>query len=219
MAAFEASMGMAICIICPGLFWAFFAMCFRLTLTPKTTRRPDSLMTFVTLPVFPLSLPEIIFTLSPFFILIFAILYYLRRQRNNFYVSALLYFPWYRTKNSPSPWFSLVFFNYNDSILVKTDIGAVPSPHWALAPHHDSMEDVFFLHHFSWFRFFYRDNHDIAYTGVAAAGTSKHFNDMHEFCSRVIGNRELCSWLYHIFAITLNDLCLDIGRHSSITIF
>src|SRR3989338_3830203 len=74
-----------------------------------------------TLPVFPLSLPAIIFTISPFFIFI-KLLHHFRRQGNYLVISPFLDLSRNRPEDSSAQRFVLGFVQKRDGILVKSDI-------------------------------------------------------------------------------------------------
>src|SRR3990167_7916366 len=179
-------------------FWpCFFGLIFFFFMfIPSTIIFSSAGITLATLPVLPLSLPAIIFTISPFFIFI-KFLHHFRRQRNYLVISPFLDFSRNRPEDSSAQRFVFGFVQKHDGVLVKSDIRPVFSSESVFLPDDESVMDFFLLDRFSRFSRLYGNDDNLAQLGVSFFAPAEHLENLRQFRAGIVGNIHHCSGLYH----------------------
>src|SRR5438105_11224229 len=166
-----------------------------------------------TVPRFPLSLPVMIRTVSPFLIFIlarwrgffsfcFVAIFYsslkhFRRKRNNLHEVSFAQFAGNRAKDTCASWV-ITGGNNHGSILVKTDMRTIRPRILLCHAHYHSIDD-FTLFDLSVGRsLLHRGLDNVPYLRITLGRTAHYANTHNLFGTSIIGDLQACLWLYHL---------------------
>src|SRR3990167_3818324 len=160
--------------------------------TPSTITMVFFGKTRVTLPLLPLSTPEIMTTVSPFLIWrVFIQLYDFRRTGDNRLVAELLQLARYRAEDAPRLGLLFVLaagLQYDHRVFVKADIGAVFTAEGLALAHDHAAENVLLFDRLARLGGLHREHHQLPYLGVALFGAAGYLENASDFGAGVVCN-------------------------------
>src|SRR3954451_24038766 len=167
-------------------------------LRPSTNTRCLFGSTVSTVPVLPLSLPDMTFTVSPLRILKPAMaLKHLRRQRDDLHEVAVAQLARHRPEDAGA---ARVVGGIDDhcGVLVEGDVGAVLAAELLLGPDDDGRHDLALLDVAVRDRLLHRGDYRVADTGVAARRAPPHADAQDLARAGVVGHAKPCLGLDHL---------------------
>src|SRR5438552_2850529 len=204
------SIGMSLSTIPPVRpFMGLGRWCFLTRLTPSTTRCLASTIRS-TVPRFPLSLPVVTMTSSPF--LIFSIVLpvsrgrssqYFGRERNDLHEALAAKFPGHRPEDARADGLHLGCKEHC-GVRVEPDAAAVGAAHAEGRAHHHGVVNLAFLDAAARRRVLDAHPDDVANVGVAAFRAAQHLDTHHSTRASVIGDIEHRLHLNHFSVSNLS---------------
>src|ERR1700760_138542 len=170
----------------------------------------------MTLPVLPLSLPEMTITWSS--VRIFAaISEHLRGERDDLHEPAVAQLARHRAEDARAARIVLGVDDHR-GVLVEGDVGAVVAPELLLRAHDDRLDDVALLDRPVRVGLLDRGHDDVAHAGVAPPRAAHHADREDLARARVVGHAQARLVLDHRarsrISVSRQRLERDIGRHS-----
>src|SRR3954449_4366006 len=184
---------------------------------PSTKRRFFFGSTWRTVPVFPLSLPVITLTVSPFFTFIDMVSEHLRGKRDDPHEVAVAQLARHRSEDARATR-AAGGVDDHGGVLVEGDVGAVLAPEFLLRAHDHGGHDLALLHVPVRDRLLDGGDDGVAHAGVAALRAAAYADAEDLAGAGVVGHAKACLRLDHLLrsstSVRRQRLVFDIGRDS-----